>query len=282
MERRRARPDYPFVKFDMQDKDILASYSFEKVRVQVYSSKTALGEAAAERAAGVIRAAIARDGRARIVVATGNSQLEVIDALTSRRDVDWKAVEVFHMDEYVGLSPEHPSSFRYWIRNRVEEQVHPAKVDYINGDAADVDAEIARYSALLLAGPLHLAFVGIGENRHIAFNDPGVADFNDPATVKRIVLDYVCLWQQAGEGHFDGLDALPLDALTMTCPALFRAEAWVCCVPDTRKAAAVKGALEGPISTACPASLVRRHGNASVYLDANSASLLDAFAGQRV
>jgi glucosamine-6-phosphate deaminase len=267
---------------EQRDSDRVAASDFGNARVEVYASKGALGAAAAKRAANLIRAAIETHGRARIVVATGNSQLEMIEALTSDTAIDWKSVEVFHMDEYIGLSADHPSSFRYWIRNRVEERVHPLKVNYMVGDAADVDAEARRYSALLQSAPIHLAFVGFGENGHIAFNDPGVADFEDPATVKRMVLDDACRRQQSGEGHFKDVSSVPREALTMTCPALFRAGAWVCCVPDTRKAEAVRNALEGPISEACPASIVRRHANASVYLDTHSASLLEAFAGQRV
>ncbi len=162
----------------------------------------ALGEAAAREAAEIIRATMERNRRARIIVATGNSQLALIGALVRRKDVDWKSVEVFHMDEYIGISPDHPSSFRYWIRTRVEEVVHPARVNYLDGDAGDIDGEMARYAGLLSAGPIDLAFVGFGENGHIAFNDPPVADFEDPAIVKRVALDEACRKQQAGEGHF--------------------------------------------------------------------------------
>ncbi len=265
----------------MNEQEKTGHYTFGNASVQVYASVAAMGEAAAAEAAEIIRAAIARKGRARIVVATGNSQLALIGALVGRKDVDWKSVEVFHMDEYAGISADHPSSFRHWIRTRVEEKVHPAKVHYLEGDASDIDGEMARYAELLTAAPIDVAFVGFGENGHIAFNDPPVADFDDPAIVKRVTLDEGCRRQQAGEGHFSGIDAVPREALTITCPGLFRAEAWVCAVPDARKAEAVRGALEGPISTVCPASLVRRHRRASVYLDAESAGLLAEFAAGR-
>jgi glucosamine-6-phosphate deaminase len=157
--------------------------------------------------------------------------------------------------------------------------VHPRQTFYLKGDAADLNAEIKRYSDLLLAEPVDLAFVGFGENGHIAFNDPPVANFNDPATVKRIELDQACRRQQAGEGHFPNEESVPKEAVTITCPGLFRAGAWVCCVPEKRKAEAVRNALEGPISERCPASLVRRHPNAFVYLDRESASLL-SFEGE--
>jgi len=188
--------------------------------------------------------------------------------------VPWNLVEVFHMDEYIGMAANHPSSFRQWIKARIEDRVHPRRVHYLEGDAADLDAETQRYSALLSAAPIDLAFVGFGENGHIAFNDPHVADFADAATVKRVVIDEMSQRQQAGEGHFDSPESVPKDALTITCPGLFRAAAWVCCVPERRKANAVRDALEGPISSTCPASIVRTHPNATVYLDTESASLL--------
>ena len=191
-----------------------------------------------------------------------------------REDVDWKSVELFHMDEYAGMKADHPASFRHWIKQRLSDKIHPGKAHYLEADAADLEREIQRYSGLLADAPIDLAFVGFGENGHIAFNDPPVADFNDPALVKVVTLDEACRRQQAGEGHFANIDAVPKQAATVTCPGLFRARAWVCSVPERRKAEAVKNALEGPISEACPASLVRRHPNAYVYLDADSASLL--------
>jgi glucosamine-6-phosphate deaminase len=247
---------------------------FGKARVRIYPSPKELGEAAANHAAEVIRGAVRERGKARIVLATGNSQLNLIAALVKIPGIDWQAVEAFHLDDYVGLPKTHPSSFRYWIRTRVEEKVHPGIMHYMESDAADIPAEIERYSGLLNAGPLDLAFVGFGENGHIAFNDPAVADFHDPATIKVISPDEACRRQQAGEGHFASPEAVPRQCLTMTCPAIFRADAWICSVPDQRKAQAVRSALEGPITTACPASIVRTHANATVYLDTQSASLL--------
>lgn len=242
-------------------------------RIHIYQSRSALGTAAAARAAQLITNAIQKHNRARVIVATGNSQLPLIEALV-QCELNWKAVEIFHMDEYAGMKADHPSSFRHWIRTRVEEKAHPGKTNYLAGDAADLDAEMRRYSQLLNAAPIDLAFVGFGENGHIAFNDPHVADFDDPATVKRITLDEASRRQQAGEGHFKDFGSVPREALTVTCSGLFRAESWVCCVPERRKAEAVRNALEGPISESCPASLVRRHPNADVYLDADSAALL--------
>jgi glucosamine-6-phosphate deaminase len=265
----------------MHEQGSLEHSSFGTAAVRVFASKRDLGAAAAKQAEKLITAAIEQFGRARIIVATGNSQLEVAAELVKRERIDWTSVEVFHMDEYIGLPPDHPSSFRYWIRTRIEETVHPRKVNYLAGDSANIEAEIERYAKLMMAAPIHLAFVGFGENGHIAFNDPPVADFQDPAIVKRVVLDAPCRRQQQGEGHFEDFESVPKEALTVTCPGLFRAEAWICCVPDARKAEAVKNALEGPISTACPASLVRTHPKASVYLDAASAALVSEFTALR-
>lgn len=261
----------------MNSKDDALHLSFGQVKVHVFKSKTDLGRAAAREAAEVIRAAITVSGLARIIVATGNSQINLVEALTEEA-IDWSKVDIFHMDEYVALPASHPSSFRYWIANRLVDKVHPRTAHYINGEATDLDAEIQRYTRLLTEGAIHLAFVGFGENGHIAFNDPPVADFSDPATVKRVILDDACRRQQAGEGHFSSADSVPPEAITITCPGLFRAKAWISSVPDSRKAQAVKNALEGPLTTRCPASLVKQHPHASVYLDHDSASMLSSAA----
>lgn len=246
-------------------------------QVEIYGSSAAAGNAAAQKAAEVIRSAISKRGRARVIGATGNSQIPLVEALV-KQTIDWSSVELFHMDEYAGMKPDHPSSFQYWIKTRIEEKVHPWRTHYLHGDAVDLDAEMRSYADLLNAAPIDVAFVGFGENGHIAFNDPPVADFQDPKTVKLIALDDACRRQQAGEGHFRDVASVPREALTVTCTGLFRAEAWICNVPDRRKAEAVKNALEGPISESCPASLVQRHPNSFVFLDSESASLLSVGA----
>jgi glucosamine-6-phosphate deaminase len=241
---------------------------------QVFDSRQQLGQAAAERAASLIRSAVFERGRARVIVATGNSQLAFIDALTSMNDIPWSDTEIFHMDEYAGMSDTHPASFRKWIRERVVDKVKPATAHYINGDAPDLKAECERYTLLLNSAPIDLAFVGIGENGHIAFNDPHVANFRDPVSVKVVDLDEACRRQQVGEGHFASVEDVPREAITLTCPALLRAAHLVCCVPDARKANAVKCSVEGPISEACPGSVLRTHTDAMLFLDRHSASLL--------
>jgi glucosamine-6-phosphate deaminase len=214
-----------------------------------------------------------------VIGATGNSQIAFMDALTALPGIPWDRVELFHMDEYVGIDESHPASFRKWIRERISDRVRPAVAHYLDGTARDIEAECRRYAGLLLAAPIDVAFVGIGENGHIAFNDPHTADFLDPDAVKPVTLDTACRRQQVGEGHFPSIQAVPEQALTLTCPALMRAAHLVCCVPDSRKAAAVKNALEGPVDTACPASLLRTHSSAYLYLDQESASLLSTRTG---
>jgi glucosamine-6-phosphate deaminase len=262
--------------FFMTHRDRLQDFRVGAAHVHIFESRESLGMAAALEAASVINSAVKEKGHARVMAATGNSQLDVIAALTRVKDIPWDRVEVFHMDEYVGLSETHPASFRYWIKTRLADQVHPGQVHYFAGDAPDLDAEIDRYARLVSAGPLDLAFVGFGENGHIAFNDPHVADFDDPLIFKRVTLDDASRQQQAGEGHFTDAASVPKEAVTVTCPVLFHAAAWVSCVPELRKAEAVKRAFEGPISTACPASIVRKHSNAHVFLDKDSASLLSS------
>lgn len=254
-------------------------YNFRsgEAEVEIYESRAAAGNAAAEKAAEIMRAAISNRGRARVIGATGNSQIPLVESLVKQK-IDWTRVELFHMDEYAGMKADHPASFRYWIRTRIEEKVHPWQTHYLNGDATDLEGEMRAYAELLNAEPIDLAFVGFGENGHIAFNDPPVADFDDPLTVKMVTLDDACRRQQAGEGHFKDVASVPLQALTVTCTGLFRADAWICNVPDRRKAEAVKNALEGPVSEVCPASLVQRHLNSFVFLDSTSASLLSVSA----
>lgn len=247
--------------------------SYGNARVRIYDSRQTMGRAAAADAAALIGNIVEKRGRARIMVATGNSQLDVIDSLVKQPGVPWKATEIFHMDEYLGIAADHPASFRRWIRERVEQPLPGVRVNYIEGDAPDPEAEMRRYTQLLQSGPIDLAFVGFGENGHIAFNDPPVADFQDPCMMRRVTLDEACRRQQVGEGHFSTLADVPSEALTVSCSGLLRAQAWICCVPEQRKAQAVYRALVGEISTECPASIVRTYPNARVYLDPESASV---------
>lgn len=244
--------------------------------VRVLPDGRALGEAAATLATRAIARAIATDGVAHVMFATGNSQLEFLAALTARNDVDWSQVIGFHMDEYVGIAADHPASFRRYLRERLLAKARLRAFHEVVGDAPDAGAECDRYAALLRAHPLHLCCLGIGENGHLAFNDPPVADFADPLDVKVVELDRACRQQQVGEGHFPAIDAVPRHAITVTIPALLRADTVLAVVPEARKRDPVTRALEGPIDPACPASALRTHADATVLLDPASAAGLSS------
>jgi glucosamine-6-phosphate deaminase len=243
-------------------------------RVVVGDDTADMARAAADEAADVLRRAVARNGAANAMFATGNSQLAFVEALVDpSRDVPWGDVTVFHMDEYVGIGPDHPASFERWIRQRITGPTQPRAAFYLDG-RADPDEECARYAGLLAAHPLDLCCLGIGENGHLAFNDPGVADFDDPLDVKVIELDPACRAQQVGEGHFATDADVPPTAMTVTVPALLRAARVLAVVPEARKAVPVERALRGPVTEDCPASALQRTPHATVFLDPDSAALL--------
>jgi glucosamine-6-phosphate deaminase len=242
--------------------------------VRVHADTGALARAAADEALGVMCAAVAERGVAHVMFATGNSQLAFVHALVDATPgVPWAETVVFHMDEYVGVGPDHPAGFGRWIRERITERTHPREAHYVQGLGVP-QAECQRYAQLLRDHPLDLCCLGIGENGHLAFNDPPVADFDDPLDVKTVELDKACRMQQVNEGHFAQLDAVPTHAITVTIPALLRAARVLAVVPEARKAEPVRAALTGPIATSCPASALRTIGHASVHLDRDSARLL--------
>jgi glucosamine-6-phosphate deaminase len=252
----------------------IRSFTVEQLAVEVYPSNAAMGQAAAERAAQFLQETIAARGRANLVLATGNSQLTFLTALGRQPGIDWSRVEIFHMDEYAGMKPDHPASFRRFLREKIVDVVHPAAFHGVGGDAPDLAAECARYTALLNEHPTDLCCLGIGENGHLAFNDPPYADFDDPARVKVVALAEKSRRQQVGEGHFPGLADVPTHALTLTIPALLSARAMLCIVPEARKAAAVRAALTGPLTEDCPASRLRQAGHCRLYLDEDAAAAL--------
>ncbi len=250
------------------------SYSVDRLRVRIFSTLGDLAAAAADDAAAVLKAAIGARGRARAIIATGNSQDQFLDQLVQRSGIDWARVELFHMDEYLGMPITHPASFRRYLKQRVFDRVKPKAAHYLEGDALEPLKAMRDYAAQLAAAPVDLCCLGIGENGHLAFNDPPVADFADPETLKLVKLDEKCRRQQVGEGHFPHLDAVPAYAITLTIPALCRVGRMIAVVPEKRKADAVKASLEGPIATNCPGSFLRQQAHAVLYLDADSASLL--------
>ena len=240
----------------------------------MFEDTASLSRAAAEQAAGSIRRAIAGQGRARIVVATGNSQIAFLEALTRASGIDWRRVEMFHLDEYVGLPITHAASFRKYLKERLIDRVGIREYHLLDGmgDAREV---ARRVGEALKAAPVDVAFVGIGENGHLAFNDPP-ADFETEEPYLIVKLDEACRRQQVGEGWFAGLAEVPAEAISMSVRQILKAKEIICIVPDARKAAAVQMSFEGEISAIAPASILRTHTACTVYLDKESARLLDA------
>lgn len=243
------------------------------MKVKVFDSKRELGEAAARDAAEIIRAAVAERGEARVVAATGASQFDFLDALKREEGIDWSKVTFFHLDEYVGLPELHPASFRKYLRERLAEPVRPGAFHFIDGEAADPREECRRLGELISQAEVDVAFVGIGENGHLAFNDPP-ADFETEEPYLVVNLDEACRRQQVGEGWFRGIDEVPHQAVSMSIRQILKARRVVCVVPDRRKAEAVRDCLELEVSPLRPASALRLHEGARLYLDRESASLL--------
>ncbi len=250
------------------------TFTVDALPVRVFPTIADLARDAAREAHGILVNAIATRGSTAAILATGNSQLVFLEALVAMGGLDWAKVTLFHMDEYLGLPATHRASFRRYMRERVETRVKPRAFHYIAGDAHQPVQECRRYEALLRAQAIDLCCLGIGENGHLAFNDPHVASFADTDWVKIVSLDEACRRQQVGEGHFPSIDAMPQYALTLTIPALIAAERVLAIVPEQRKAAAVKASLTGPIGSSCPGSYLRRQPHALLYLDADSASLV--------
>lgn len=253
----------------------IRTFQVDSLPVRVYASQADLSESVAHEVRDYLQGVIARQGSAAAILATGNSQIQFLSRLVALGGVDWSKVTLFHMDEYLGLSGDHKASFRRYMRERVEALTRPRAFHYLNGDADLPLDEVARYTALLGAQPIDLCCLGIGENGHIAFNDPAVARFDDPHTVKLVKLDDACKMQQVKEGHFPSLEAVPAYALTLTVPALCVARKMMCVAPETRKAKAVRDTLLGPIATACPASILRTQPQCTLLIDRDSAALLE-------
>lgn len=246
----------------------------DNLNVIIYEESVAMGNAAADFVAKKLNEAIQAKNFANLILATGASQFSFLETL-QEKDIDWQKITVFHLDEYKGISDEHPASFRKYLRDRILDRVNPKHIHYLNGDAEDLEYEMKRYAELLVEHPIDIACIGIGENGHIAFNDPPVADFKDSKLVKLVTLDKACRNQQLGEGWFQTFDDVPEQALTLTIPAILSCKAISCVVPDERKAAAVYNTLYGEISTDCPASILRTHLKTTLFLDSGSASKIE-------
>ncbi|MFD2671394.1 Gfo/Idh/MocA family protein [Marinicrinis sediminis] len=247
------------------DKPIVQTAA-DHLRIQVYPTREEMGLSAAREAADVLRQLLREQERVRVVFAAAPSQLAFLQALKREPHIDWSRVTVFHMDEYVGLPATASSSFSQFLQEQIWEDVRPGEVHVIDG-CNDPDEECARYSRLINAAPIDLICLGIGENGHIAFNDPPVADFKDPMIMKKVELDEACRQQQVNDGCFDKLDEVPRYALTLTVPTMMSGGRLFCIVPGERKHAAVRRMLTRAISTACPATILRRHPNCTLYAD---------------
>jgi len=242
------------------------------VTVRTFTDRGSMARRAADRAATIIRSAIAQRGQARIIAATGASQFEFLEQLTKQPEIDWKNVEMFHLDEYLDLPESHPASFRKYLRERLIDRVGITNFHLIDGER-DPSVTIGEVTAEIRKAPIDVAFVGIGENAHLAFNDPP-ADFGTDEAYIVVDLDEACRRQQLGEGWFKSLDEVPRRAISMTIRQVLKASHIICVVPDKRKAEAVKNCLEAEISPMVPASILRTHSNTDIYLDRDSESLL--------
>jgi glucosamine-6-phosphate deaminase len=260
---------------------VTAHYSTAgRLAVETHPTRAAMGRAAGFAAAAYLHDVIAARGEARVIFACAPSQDEFLAALieASRSGhtlVDWSKVTAFHMDDYVGLTGAHPQSFRHYLQQHLLQHVKIGRFHPVPAEEPDVAAVCARYTALLAEKPIDLICMGIGENGHIAFNDPPVAEFEDPHLIKVVELDATCRQQQVNDGCFPTFDAVPKHAFTLTCSVFRRATRLSIHVPGPRKAAAVKATVEGAITTACPASILRLHPAATLFIDRDSAQLLN-------
>lgn len=250
------------------------AYSVESLTVKAFADQDSMAAAAAVDVGDYLSGVLRQQETARAILATGNSQILFLSKLIERGGVDWSRVELFHMDEYLGLSADHSASFRRYMKERVESLVRPKAFHYLDGSALLPLDECKRYSDLLKQASIDLCCLGVGENGHIAFNDPPVANFEDPYLVKIVQLDASCKEQQVGEGHFSSMETVPGYALTLTIPALCASNKMVCLAPERRKSQAIHDALKKPVSTDCPASFLRTQSQATLYLDRESSILL--------
>lgn len=253
----------------------LRTFDVDSLRIEVHADRRGLGQAAAAFLANALLES--SDGRERLgmMFASAPSQVETLEALMNVPGLPWSIVEAFHLDEYLGLPTSHPRSFARFLREHVADRVPLAAAHYLDGETSDAEHECRRYGDLLADVGLDLGCVGVGENGHVAFNEPNDTDFDDPRRVRIVALDERSRRQQVNEGLFPSLDAVPARALTLTVPTIVSARTLACVVPGESKASAIRRMLTGSVSEACPASVLRRHPSAVLFLDEASASALD-------
>jgi glucosamine-6-phosphate deaminase len=252
----------------------MENLKYDSLTVTIADSNDELGVAVAEAFAVAARAALQEQAEIAVILATGNSQLSFATALHNRDDIEWSRITILHMDEYLGMTEDHPASFRRWMKENIVAHVSPKAFEGVRGDHEPVEEELERYSALLRELDPAITVMGIGENGHLAFNDPP-ADFEATELIKIVEMDEVSRNQQVGEGHFASLSVTPTQALSLTIPALLRPGVVLVGCPEGRKANAVKATLEGPVTPEVPASILRTQGHARLFLDHESSSLLD-------
>lgn len=249
-------------------------FRVDELWVRIYKSDVELAQDIARTTQQYLQEKLQQKNSATVLLATGNSQIKFLEALIALGGIDWSRITLFHLDEYLGISADHAASFRRYLRERVEQQVLPHEFHYIEGDTIQPLAECDRYTKLLQAQPIDLCCLGIGENGHLAFNDPIVADFEDSYITKLVKLDTANRQQQVKQGHFPNLDAVPQYAFTVTIPMICSTKKIICLAPEKRKAQVVKQMLQDSITTDCPASVLRKQPQATLFLDLDSASLL--------
>lgn len=249
-------------------------FNVDRLQCYSYETRKEMGIGAAKDIAAMLRVLLAEKETVNMMFAAAPSQSDALEALLDEPDIDWSRVKAFHMDEYIGLDPEAPQGFGNFLRRAIFGKKPFAEVNYINPAAADPNAEADRYQQLLLENPMDICVLGVGENGHVAFNDPAVADFNDKRLVKTVELDDICRNQQVNDGCFAKLDDVPKTAMTVTVPGLMRAKALFCIVPAKTKAAAIARMVNGEINEECPATILRHQPAAKLYLDADSSSML--------
>lgn len=252
----------------------MKTFKKDKLDVKVYGNRAEMGAAAARDVSAKIKELLKSKSELNIIFAAAPSQNEVLASLAADKTIPWEKINAFHMDEYVGLCAEAPQGFGNFLSERLFSLVQLKSVSYIDVSAKDPDAEAERYGRIIDAHPTDIVVMGIGENGHIAFNDPPVANFNDKKTAKPVKLDEVCRQQQVNDGCFEKLSDVPTHAITLTVPTLARAPWLFCIVPAKTKAVAVKNTLDGDIGEHCPATILRTHGGATLYLDPDSAALI--------
>lgn len=247
----------------------------EKLDLNIYPTREEMGKAAADYSAAIIKKVLSEKESLRAVFAAAPSQNEFLENILLGDDIEWNRIHAFHMDEYSGISPDSPQSFANWLKNKIFSKKPFASVSYIDTYQKDPDKVCSEYEKLLKEAPIDIVFMGIGENGHIAFNDPPVADFNDPKWVKTVELEEKCKVQQVFDGCFSTVADVPNDAITLTIPALLSADYLSVVVPGIRKSDAVRDSIYGEISTQCPASILRTHKNAKIFLDFDAANKIN-------